>query len=140
MSRLLLALLMLSASTAIADDNLRLFAADINVQTVLTFQVSDAVAEKMTLAAAGVKRCYGVPGDTLNYVTDAIRRSGMRWVHVRHEEVGGFAAGADALLTGELAACAGSCGPGSLHFINGLFESHRNRAPAQAIRPDLLAA
>lgn len=102
--------------------------------------VADVIVE--TLAAAGVKRCYGVPGDTLNYVTDAIRRSGMRWVHVRHEEVGGFAAGADALLTGELAACAGSCGPGSLHFINGLFESHRNRAPvvliaSQVVRDEL---
>jgi thiamine pyrophosphate-dependent acetolactate synthase large subunit-like protein len=57
----------------------------------------------------------------------------MRWVHVRNEEVGGFAAGADALLTGELTACAGSCGPGSLHFINGLYESHRNRAPVVLI-------
>jgi pyruvate dehydrogenase (quinone) len=102
--------------------------------------VADVIVE--TLAAAGAKRCYGVPGDTLNYVTDAIRRSGMRWVHVRHEEVGGFAAGADALLSGELAACAGSCGPGSLHFINGLFESHRNRAPvvliaSQVVRDEL---
>jgi len=102
--------------------------------------VADVIVE--TLAAAGVKRCYGVPGDTLNYVTDAIRRSEMRWVHVRHEEAGGFAAGADALLTGELAACAGSCGPGSLHFINGLFESHRNRASvvliaSQVVRDEL---
>ena len=88
--------------------------------------VADVIVE--TLAAAGVKRCYGVPGDTLNYVTDAIRRSEMRWVHVRHEEAGGFVGGADALLSGKLAACAGSCGPGSLHFINGLFKSHRNRA------------
>jgi len=82
-----------------------------------------------TLEAAGVRRCYGIPGDTLNHVTDAIRTSGIRWVHVRHEEAAGFAAGADAMLTGKLAACAGSCGPGSLHFINGLFEAHRNRAP-----------
>ncbi len=74
-----------------------------------------------------------MPGDTLNYVTDAIRRSGIKWVHVRHEEAGGFAAGAEALLTGDLTACAGSCGPGSLHFINGLFESHRNRAPVVLI-------
>ncbi|WP_448663256.1 thiamine pyrophosphate-dependent enzyme [Sphingomonas sp. CJ20] len=97
--------------------------------------MSQTVAEVIveTLAQAGVRRCYGVPGDTLNYVTDAIRRSDMRWVHVRHEEAGGFAAGADALLTGELAACAGSCGPGGLHFINGLFESHRNRAPVVLI-------
>lgn len=91
-----------------------------------------------TLEQAGVRRCYGVPGDTLNYVTDAIRESGIRWVHVRHEEAGGFAAGADALLTGELAACAGSCGPGSLHFINGLFESHRNRAPVVLIASQIV--
>ncbi len=97
--------------------------------------MSQTVAEVIveTLQAAGVKHCWGVPGDTLNYVTDAIRRSGIKWVHVRHEEVGGFAAGAEALLTGELTACAGSCGPGSLHFINGLFESHRNRAPVVLI-------
>jgi pyruvate dehydrogenase (quinone) len=89
--------------------------------------VADVVVE--TLQAAGVKHCWGIPGDTLNFVTDAIRRSEIQWVHVRHEEVGGFAAGAEALLTGTLTACAGSCGPGSLHFVNGLFESHRNRAP-----------
>lgn len=91
-----------------------------------------------TLEQAGVRRCYGVPGDTLNHVTDAIRTSGIRWVHVRHEEAGGFAAGADAMLTGELAACAGSCGPGSLHFINGLFESHRNRAPVVLIASQIV--
>ncbi|EJU14345.1 pyruvate dehydrogenase (cytochrome) [Sphingomonas sp. LH128] len=91
-----------------------------------------------TLAAAGASRCYGVPGDTLNHVTDAIRTSDIRWVHVRHEEAGGFAAGADALLTGELALCAGSCGPGSLHFINGLFESHRNRAPVVLIASQIV--
>jgi pyruvate dehydrogenase (quinone) len=93
--------------------------------------VAEIVVE--TLQLAGVKHCWGVPGDTLNYVTDAIRRSGIEWVHVRHEEVGGFAAGAEALLSGNLTACAGSCGPGSLHFINGLFESHRNRAPVVLI-------
>lgn len=91
-----------------------------------------------TLEQAGVRRCYGVPGDTLNHVTDAIRDSNIRWVHVRHEEAGGFAAGADALLTGELAACAGSCGPGSLHFINGLYESHRNRAPVVLIASQIV--
>jgi len=97
--------------------------------------MSQTVAEVIveTLQAAGVKHCWGVPGDTLNYFTDAIRRSGIKWVHVRHEEVGGFAAGAEALLSGNLTACAGSCGPGSLHFINGLFESHRNRAPVVLI-------
>lgn len=91
-----------------------------------------------TLEAAGVRRCYGIPGDTLNHVTDAIRTSGIRWVHVRHEEAAGFAAGADALLTNELAACAGSCGPGSLHFINGLYESHRNRAPVVLIASQIV--
>jgi len=90
-------------------------------------RVADVIVE--TLEQAGVKHCWGVPGDTLNFVTDAIRRSKIEWVHVRHEEVGGFAAGAEAMITGDLAACAGSCGPGSLHFINGLFESHRNRVP-----------
>lgn len=93
----------------------------------MTKKVADVVVE--TLHAAGVKHCWGIPGDTLNFVTDAIRRSEIQWVHVRHEEVGGFAAGAEALLTGTLTACAGSCGPGSLHFVNGLYESHRNRAP-----------
>src|ERR1700722_18690765 len=86
-------------------------------------RVADVIVE--TLEHAGVKHCWGVPGDTLNYVTDAIRRSDIEWVHVRHEEAGGFAAGAEALLSGNLTACAGSCGPGSLHFVNGLFESHR---------------
>ncbi|PIK72314.1 ubiquinone-dependent pyruvate dehydrogenase, partial [Methylobacterium frigidaeris] len=94
-------------------------------------RVADVIVA--TLAAAGAKRCYGIPGDTLNYVTDAIRRSDLRWVHVRHEEAGALAAGADALLTGELALCAGSCGPGSLHFINGVWESNRNRAPVVLI-------
>ncbi len=94
-------------------------------------RVADVIVE--TLQAAGVKHCWGVPGDTLNFVTDAIRRSDIEWVHVRHEEVAGFAAGAAAMLTGDLTACAGSCGPGSLHFINGLFESHRNRAPVVLI-------
>lgn len=99
--------------------------------------VADVMVE--TLQRAGVSRCYGVPGDTLNYFTDAIRRSDIRWVHVRHEEAGAMAAGADALLTGELAACAGSCGPGSLHFINGLYESHRNRAPVVLIASQIIS-
>lgn len=93
--------------------------------------VADVIVE--TLEAAGVKHCWGIPGDTLNHISDAIRRSDIDWVHVRHEEVAGFAAGAEAMLTGTLTACAGSCGPGSLHFINGLFESHRNRAPVVLI-------
>lgn len=90
-------------------------------------KVADIIID--VLHKAGVKRCYGVVGDTLNHVTDAIRRSPMDWVHVRHEEAGAFAAGAEAYMTGDLTACAGSCGPGSLHFINGIYESHRNRAP-----------
>ncbi|HIW07509.1 MAG TPA: ubiquinone-dependent pyruvate dehydrogenase [Candidatus Ignatzschineria merdigallinarum] len=86
----------------------------------------------------GVKRCYGVVGDTLNDVTDAMRHhSDIEWVHVRHEEVGGFAAGAESFMTKNLTACAGSCGPGSLHFINGLFESHRNGAPVVLIASQL---
>jgi pyruvate dehydrogenase (quinone) len=102
--------------------------------------VSRTVAEVIvdTLEKAGVKRCYGVPGDTLNYVTDAIRRSEIRFVHVRHEEAGGFAAGAESMLTEGLTMCAGSCGPGSLHFINGLFESHRNRAPVVLIASQIV--
>jgi pyruvate dehydrogenase (quinone) len=94
-------------------------------------KVADIIVD--TLHAAGVKRCYGVVGDTLNHVTDAIRRSDITWVHMRHEEAGAFAAGAEAYMTGGLTACAGSCGPGSLHFINGIFESHRNRAPVVLI-------
>ena len=97
----------------------------------MTHRVADVMVE--VLAKAGAKRCYGVPGDTLNYFTDAVRCSDLRWLHVRHEEAGAMAAGADALLTGELALCAGSCGPGSLHFINGLWESNRNRAPVVLI-------
>jgi pyruvate dehydrogenase (quinone) len=94
-------------------------------------KVADIIID--TLRAAGVKRCYGVVGDTLNHVTDAIRRSDIDWVHMRHEEAGALAAGAEAYMTGNLTACAGSCGPGSLHFINGIFESHRNRAPVVLI-------
>jgi pyruvate dehydrogenase (quinone) len=94
-------------------------------------KVADIIVD--TLQAAGVKRCYGVVGDTLNHITDAIRRSDIAWVHMRHEEAGAFAAGAEAYVSGALTACAGSCGPGSLHFINGIFESHRNRAPVVLI-------
>jgi len=82
-----------------------------------------------TLEAAGVKNCFGIVGDTLNRVSEAIYHSKINWVHMRHEEAGAFAAGAEAYLTGELSACAGSSGPGSLHFINGIFETNRNRAP-----------
>ncbi len=86
------------------------------------------------LAEAGVERIYGVVGDSLNPVTDALRLNNkVKWIHVRHEEVGAFAAGAEAQLTGKLAACAGSCGPGNLHLINGLFDAHRSNAPVLAI-------
>src|ERR1044071_8998583 len=87
-----------------------------------------------TLAAAGVQRIYGIVGDSLNAITDAVRRrKGMEWIHVRHEEVAAFAAGAEAHLTGSLAVCAGSCGPGNLHLINGLYDCHRSRVPVLAI-------
>ena len=87
-----------------------------------------------TLVNAGVKRVYGVVGDSLNGLTDVIRKSKqIEWLHVRHEEVAAFAAGAEAHLTGEIAVCAGSCGPGNLHLINGLFDCHRNRMPVLAI-------
>ena len=86
--------------------------------------VADQFAE--TLAAAGVKRVYGIVGDSLSGLTGAIRRQGKNeWVHVRHEEVAASGAGAEAHLTGELAVCAGSCGPGNLHLINGLSDCHR---------------
>ena len=103
-------------------------------------RVADLIVE--TLQAAGVKTCYGIVGDTLNRIAHAIDRSGIDWVHVRHEEAGAFAAGAEAQLTGDLTACAGSCGPGSLHFINGIYEANRNRAPviliaSQIVRQDL---
>ncbi|PWI27679.1 ubiquinone-dependent pyruvate dehydrogenase [Pseudoglutamicibacter cumminsii] len=86
-----------------------------------------------TLGASGVKRVYGVVGDSLNGFTDAIRDSDIEWVHVRHEEVAAFAASAEAALTGELAVCAGSCGPGNLHLINGLYDAQRSRVPVLAI-------
>src|SRR5260370_10633166 len=94
--------------------------------------VADQFAE--TLAAADVRRIYGVVGDSLNGLTDAIRRQGkIEWLHVRHEEVAAFAAGAEAHLSSSLAVCAGSCGPGNLHLINGLFDCHRSRVPVLAI-------
>jgi pyruvate dehydrogenase (quinone) len=102
----------------------------------MAHKVADAILD--VLMQAGARRCYGVAGDTLNQFTDAVRRSDMRWIHVRHEEAGAMAAGADAMLTGELALCAGSCGPGSLHFINGLWESNRNRAPVVLIASQIV--
>jgi pyruvate dehydrogenase (quinone) len=101
--------------------------------------VADQFSE--ILLAAGVKRIYGIVGDSLNGITDAIRRQGkIEWVHVRHEEVAAFAAGAEAHLTGELAVCAGSCGPGNLHLINGLFDCHRSRVPVLAIAAQIPSA
>lgn len=81
------------------------------------------------LESAGVKNIYGVVGDTLNFVTDAISKSSIEWLHMRHEETGAFAAGAESYVSGRLAGCAGSCGPGSLHLINGVYEAHRSRIP-----------
>ena len=89
--------------------------------------VAEIIVE--TLQSAGVKRCYGVVGDTLNRIAHSISESGIEWVSMRHEEAGAFAAHGEALITGNLTACAGSCGPGSLHFINGIVEANRNRAP-----------
>ena len=87
-----------------------------------------------TLVAAGVKRIYGLAGDSLNGITDAIRTDErIKWIHVRHEETAAFAAGAEAHLTGTLAVCAGSCGPGNLHLINGLYDANRSRVPVLAI-------
>jgi pyruvate dehydrogenase (quinone) len=95
-------------------------------------RVADVLVD--TLVNAGVRRVYGVVGDSLNGITDSIRpRKEISWVHVRHEESAAFAAGAEAQLTGRLAVCAGSCGPGNLHLINGLFDAHRSRAPVLAI-------
>ena len=105
----------------------------------MTHTVADQFAK--TLAAAGVRRIYGIVGDSLNGLTDAIRRQGkIEWVHVRHEEVAAFAAGAEAHLTGELTVCAGSCGPGNLHLINGLFDCHRSRVPVLAIAAHIPSA
>jgi pyruvate dehydrogenase (quinone) len=101
--------------------------------------VADQFAE--TLAIAGVKRIYGIVGDSLNGLTDSIRRQDkIEWLHVRHEEVAAFAAGAEAELTGSLAVCAGSCGPGNLHLINGLFDCHRSRVPVLGIAAHIPSA
>src|ERR1700722_10666476 len=106
----------------------------------MTKRVADVLIA--TLQAAGVERCYGIVGDTLNQIAHIIDRSTIQWVHMRHEEAGAFAAGAEAQLTGRLTACAGSCGPGSLQFINRLYEANPNRAPviliaSQIVRQDL---
>jgi pyruvate dehydrogenase (quinone) len=98
----------------------------------MAFTVSDLIIE--TLKNAGVKRVYGIPGDSLNGFTDALWRDGtLSWQHVRHEEAAAFAAAGEAAVTGQLAACAASCGPGNLHLINGLYDAHRSRVPVVAI-------
>ncbi len=102
---------------------------------------TSTVADQLVgqLVTAGVRRIYGIVGDSLNPVVDAVRRSGgaaaggIDWIHVRHEEAAAFAASADAQVTGDLAVCAGSCGPGNLHLINGLYDAHRSGAPVLAI-------
>lgn len=101
--------------------------------------MSKTVAEIVVhaLEEAGAKRVYGIPGDTINHFTNAIAKSDLRWVGVRHEEAGAFAAGGESYMTGELSVCAGTCGPGSLHFVNGIYESHRNGAPVLLIASDV---
>lgn len=102
-------------------------------------RVADVLVD--TLVAAGVKRVYGLVGDSLNAITDSIRpRKELQWVPVRHEETAGFAAGAEAQVTGELTVCAGSCGPGNLHLINGLYDCHRSRVPVLAIAAQIPSA
>ncbi|GAB3672714.1 pyruvate dehydrogenase [Saccharopolyspora tripterygii] len=101
------------------------------------------VAEQFieVLVQAGVKRIYGIVGDSLNPVVDAVRRTeGIEWVHTRHEEAAAFAASAEAQVTGRLAVCAGSCGPGNLHLINGLYDAHRSSAPVLALASHIPSA
>ena len=94
-----------------------------------------------TLEQAGVERIYGIVGDSLNGLTEALRSQGkIEWVHVRHEEAAAFAAAGEAQVTGNLAVCAGSCGPGNLHLINGLFDAHRSRVPVLAIAAQIPSA
>jgi pyruvate dehydrogenase (quinone) len=102
-------------------------------------RVADVLVD--TLVAAGVKRVYGLVGDSLNGITDSIRpRKDLQWIPVRHEETAAFAAGAEAHLTGQLTVCAGSCGPGNLHLINGLYDCHRSRVPVLAIAAQIPSA
>jgi pyruvate dehydrogenase (quinone) len=104
----------------------------------MTVTVADVMVA--ALKASGVRRVYGIPGDSLNGFTDALRRDGeVAWQHVRHEEAAGFAAAAEAAVTGELAVCAGSCGPGNLHLINGLFDANRSNVPVLAIAAQIPA-
>jgi len=101
--------------------------------------VADLIVD--TLKQAGVRRIFGLVGDSLNGLTDVLRRQDdIAWIHVRHEEVAAFAAAGEAQITGELAVCAGSCGPGNLHLINGLFDAHRSRTPVLAIAAQIPSA
>ena len=111
---------------------------------VTEIRMSKKVAEVIveTLQSAGVQHCYGIVGDTLNTFATSLNRSDIKFVHMRHEEAGAYAAQSEALLMDRLTAMAGSCGPGSLHFINGLYEANRNRAPviliaSQVVRREL---
>src|SRR5580692_10249376 len=102
-------------------------------------RVADLLVD--VLLGAGVQRVYGVPGDSLNGITDSIRtRESIEWVGMRHEEVAAFAAGAEAHLTSKLAVCAGSCGPGNMHLINGLYDCQRSRVPVLAIAAQIPSA
>ncbi|AHJ66883.1 Pyruvate oxidase [Granulibacter bethesdensis CGDNIH4] len=107
-----------------------------SIEGTEVFMAEPTVAEILaeTLHVIGVRRVYGVVGDSLNAITEALRRRpDMDWIHVRHEESAAFAAGADSQLTGQIAVCAGSCGPGNLHLINGLYDAQRSRTPMLAI-------
>ena len=110
--------------------------ADVHGRWDTVSPMASTVAEILvaTLKASGVQRVYGIPGDSVNGFTDALRRGGgIAWQHVRHEEGAAFAAAGEAALTGELAVCAASCGPGNLHLINGLYDANRSRVPVLAI-------
>src|SRR5246127_368897 len=94
-----------------------------------------------TMEQAGIKRIFGIVGDSVNGLTESLRRRGtIEWIHVRHEEAAAFAAAGEAAITGNLAVCAGSCGPGNLHLINGLFDAHRSRVPVLAIAAQIPSA
>src|ERR1700751_231513 len=102
-------------------------------------KVAEVLVE--TLIANGVELVWGLPGDSLNGVTDAIRaRTDIQWMHIRNEEAAAFAAGAEAHVSGKLAVCAGICGPGNLHLINGLFDCQRSRVPVLAIAAQIPSA
>ena len=104
----------------------------------MTQKVAKVIVD--TLQAAGVKNCYGIVGDTLNVIAGYIAKSDIDWVHMRHEEAGAFAAQAEAQVMNRLTAMAGTCGPGSLHFINGLYEAYRNRAPVILLATQVVTA